>query len=334
MLSLASRRPFAKFGALALLLGLSLWLSLYVGRGDLADTAHSARYLELRLHRSVVALFAGGSLAVSGVIVQGLFRNPLASPSVLGTTYGAELGGELSLVTLYLLLGGQAPLGLAGELLTPIGCVLGALLSLAIVLSLTPLRASAVSLLLTGFLLASLFASLSALLKSQIQESWQLTRVMSTFSLGSLSGAGPQQLALSALLAIGSTLPAWSWSRELDVLMSGEEEATALGVDVPRLRVWSVVWTAFSTAGAVAVGANVAFVGLIVPHALRRVFGYSHRSLIPAAFLGGGAFLLWCDTLCRALPLRNEIPLSVITALIGFPLFLRMLSRLERGATP
>jgi iron complex transport system permease protein len=95
-----------------------------------------------------------------------------------------------------------------------------------------------------------------------------------------------------------------------------------------------VIWTALATAGAVAVGASVPFVGLIVPHALRRVFGEGHRSLLPAAFLGGGTFLLWCDMLCRALPFRNELPLSVITALIGVPLFVRMLAQLEReGAT-
>jgi iron complex transport system permease protein len=118
----------------------------------------------------------------------------------------------------------------------------------------------------------------------------------------------------------------------LDTLLSGEEEATSLGVDVPRLRVWIVVWSAFLSAGAVAVGANVAFVGLIVPHALRAWFGQLHRPLIPAAFFGGGTFLVWCDVLCRLLPLRNEIPLGVVTALIGAPLFLRMLAKLEREA--
>jgi iron complex transport system permease protein len=330
--SSAQTRVVALFALLIAVTLASAWLSLHAGQGDLGDARLSARFLELRAHRSAVAFFGGASLAVAGVIVQGLFRNPLASPSILGTSAGAALGGELMLVVLYTLLGGQAPLGLPGEMLTPIGCVLGAVLSLVIVLGLTPLRASPVALLLTGFLLSAMFASLSALLKSVIQERWQLLRAMSTLSLGSVSGAGPKQLALVAVLAVGAGAPAWLWSRELDLLMSGEEEATSLGVDVPRLRFWAVVWTAFLIAGAVAVGANVAFVGLIVPHALRRVFGHAHRTLIPAAFFGGGTFLLWCDTLCRALPLRNEIPLSVLTALIGGPIFLRMLARLERGA--
>jgi iron complex transport system permease protein len=324
------RAQLLRFGALLALLALSLWLSLYVGRGE----AGATRFFELRLQRGAVAFFAGAALSLSGVIVQGLFRNPLASPSVLGTTSGAELGGELSLVALYVGLHAQPPFGLPTELFMPLGCVVGALGSLAIVLLLAPLRASAVALLLTGFLLAALFGSLSSLLRSLIQESWQLTRVLNALSLGSLSGAGPRQLALAALLSGGAALPAWLWSRELDLLMSGEEEAQSLGVDVARLRTWSVVWTAFATAGAVAAGASVAFVGLIVPHALRRMFGHAHRTLLPAAFLGGGIFLLWCDMLCRALPTQNEIPLSVVTALIGGPLFLRLLARMERSAAP
>ena len=326
-------RLLVKFIALGCVLIVSSVISLYVGRGDLGGAAGLAdQFLALRFHRGAVAFLGGAALAVAGVMVQGLFRNPLASPSVLGTTAGASFGGELMLVLLYTGLGGNAPFGVLGELLTPVGCVIGALLSLAIVLGLAPLRASSVALLLTGFLLSSMFLSLSALLKSLIQEQWQLVRGMAVLSLGSVSGAGPKQLALASVLVCGATLPAWLWSRELDVLMSGEEEATSLGVDVPRVRFWTVVWAAFLTAGAVAVGASVAFVGLIVPHALRQLFGHAHRTLIPAAFVGGGVFLLWCDMLCRALPLRNEIPLSVVTALIGGPLFLRMLGKLERGS--
>jgi len=324
-------RLLAKFSALGLVLLASAWLSLHAGRGDLGDAALSARFVALRLHRSGVAFLGGAALAVAGVVVQGLFRNPLASPSVLGTSSGALFGGELVLVSSYAVLAGAAPFGLSAEMLMPIGCVLGALLSLALVLGLAPLRASAVALLLTGFLLSSLFLSLSELLKSLVQEKWQLLRVMTTLSLGNLSGAGPKQLALAGVLVCGSAGPAWLWSRELDLLSSGEEEAASLGVDLPRLRFWSVVWTAFLTAGAVAVGANAVFVGLIVPHGLRYLFGYAHRTLIPAAFLGGGTFLLCCDALCRALPLRNELPLSVVTGLIGAPVFLRMLARLERG---
>jgi iron complex transport system permease protein len=322
-------RPALLFGGLAVLLGLAVLASLYAGRGTLTGSALDATFFELRLQRTLVAFLAGAGLAVGGVALQGLFRNPLASPSILGTESGAMLGGELMLALVYVSVRGHAPFDLPGEMLMPIGCVLGALLALVTVLALTPLRGSVVGLLLTGFLLSMMFLSLSSLLKSLIQESWQLLRVMSVLSAGSLSGAGPKQTALAGVLVIGATLPAWLWSRELDVLMSGEDEASSLGVDVGRLRIWIVIWTALLIAGPVAVGANVAFVGLIVPHALRRLFGHAHQILIPAAFVGGGTFLLGCDVLCRVLPLRHEVPLSVVTALLGGPLFLRMLAKLE-----
>jgi iron complex transport system permease protein len=328
----ATARPSVLFSGLVALLALAALASLYAGRGTLTGSALDATFFELRLQRTLVAFLSGAGLAVGGVVIQGLLRNPLASPSILGTESGAMFGGELTLALVYLSWSGQPPLGLASEMLMPIGCVLGALLALVAVLGLTPLRGSAVALLLTGFLLSLMFLSLSGLLKNLIQESWQLLRVMSVLSGGSLSGAGPRQASLAAVLVIGATLPAWAWSRELDVLMSGEDEASSLGVDVGRMRIWVVIWTAILIAGPVAVGANAAFVGLIVPHVLRRIFGHAHRTLVPAAFLGGGTFLLGCDVLCRVLPLRHEVPLSVVTALIGGPLFLRMLAKLESGA--
>ncbi|HKU43380.1 MAG TPA: iron ABC transporter permease [Polyangiales bacterium] len=312
------------FSVLLAALALATLASLYVGRA-----AFDPRFLPLRWHRTQVAFFAGAGLAVGGVVLQGLFRNPLASPSILGTTAGAALGGQLALVAVYAAWGARAPFGLPSELAMPLGCVAGALVTLAIVLGLAPLRASPIALLLSGFLLSALFSSLSTLLESMVQEDWQLSRTLHVLSAGSLSGAGPRQSALVAVLCCGAALPAWAWARELDVLLSGEDEARSLGVDVRRARFWLIVWSAFLSAGAVAVGAHVTFVGLIVPHVLRRFIGHGHRALIPAAFAGGGTFLLACDVLCRLTPLRNEVPLGAVTALIGGPLFLRLLVRLE-----
>jgi iron complex transport system permease protein len=319
------------FAVLIAAIVLVAWASLYAGKAQLDDTPLGAQLYGLRAQRGAVAFFAGAALALAGVVTQGLFRNPLASPSILGTSSGAQLGGELMLVLVYELLDNQVPAGISHEMLTPLGCVAGAVCALLVVLALSPLRASAVTLLLTGFLLTALFGSLSALLRSLTSDTWQLARALTTLSLGSVSGAGRAQLALSGMLAIGALLPAWRYFRELDVLMSGEEEASALGVDIARMRIWCVIWTAVLVAGAVAVGASVPFVGLIVPHATRKLFGESHAGLMPAAFLGGGLFLLLCDVLCRVLPLRQEIPLSVITALVGVPVFLRILRDMERG---
>jgi iron complex transport system permease protein len=320
-----------RFALLLAALAVVAFASLYAGKGDLSHAELGPQLWSLRGQRGAVAFFAGAALALAGVVTQGLFRNPLASPSILGTTAGAELGGELVLVVVYQLWDNHIPPGISHEMLTPLGCILGAVIALLVVLALSPLRASVVTLLLTGFLLSALFSSLSSLLKSLSQETWQLARALTTLSLGSVSGAGPSQLTLVAVLALGSLLPAWLWWRELDVLMSGEEEAAALGVDVTRMRIWCVIWTALLVAGAVAVGASVPFVGLIVPHGVRKLFGEGHVALMPASFLGGGLFLLLCDVLCRVLPLRQEVPLSVVTSLIGVPVFLRILTDMERG---
>jgi iron complex transport system permease protein len=114
-------------------------------------------------------------------------------------------------------------------------------------------------------------------------------------------------------------------------MLSGEEEAASLGVDVPAVRVWTVVWTSVLTGAAVSIGGNVGFVGLIVPHALRPFVGVEHRKLVPAAALAGGAFVVVCDVVSRALPTRSEVPLGVVTGLLGAPVFLSLLLRVARG---
>ncbi|HEX9621941.1 MAG TPA: iron chelate uptake ABC transporter family permease subunit, partial [Polyangiaceae bacterium] len=125
--------------------------------------------------------------------------------------------------------------------------------------------------------------------------------------------------------AAAGTLAAALWARPLDLLLSGEEEAQSLGLDVAVARRWLVIWTAVLTAGAVASAGNVGFVGLIAPHAVRRFVGVGHRRLVPAAALGGGLFLMACDVLSRSLPTTSEVPLGVITGVIGAPLFLSLL---------
>jgi len=308
----------------------SLVLGLALGRGSLDNPLLKDTLLSMRAQRVAVAFLGGAALATGGVIAQALFRNPLADPSVLGTTAGASLGGQLVLIATTLLLRGQLPAQVAPEMLVPMGCVAGAGLSLGVVLAVSSRRTSPITLVLTGFVLSSLFISFSTLLISASQESWQLMRALNAFMNGSVSGSGPRQVTIAALLVVGGTLPALLWSRSLDLLLSGEEEALSLGVDVPRVRTWAVIWAAVITAGAVAVGASVGFVGLVVPHAMRGLVGNVHRRLMPAAFFAGGAFLVLCDVLTRVIPFNGEISLGAITGLIGAPVFLMMLKRLEQ----
>lgn len=303
-------------------------LAVLVGSGDLSDPELRDTFLKLRGFRLAAAFLAGAALAVGGVVVQGLFRNPLASPSVLGTTAGASFGGQVALLA-YGLTGASAVF-VVPEMIVPIGCFIGALTALAVLLFFLRITQDLLALLLTGFVLSALFLSLSAFVTSIAQETWELGRAVVSFSLGSVSGTGPRQLAFALPLIGAAIIACWFWGRALDLLLSGEEEAQSMGANVGAVRWWSAIWVSVLVAGAVSVGGNVGFVGLVVPHMLRPFAGTKHRRLIPAAALAGGVFLVACDIIARLVPSRSEMPLGVVTGLIGAPLFLLLLIRLRR----
>jgi len=316
------------YAFLFLLLLIAGALAVLVGSGDLSDPELRDTFLKLRGFRLAAAFLAGAALAVGGVVVQGLFRNPLASPSVLGTTAGASFGGQVALL-LYGLSG--VSLGIVvPEMIVPIGCFGGALMALAILLLFLRVTHDLLALLLTGFVLSALFLSLSAFVTSIAQETWELGRAVVSFSLGSVSGTGPRQLAFALPLIVVAIVACWLWGRALDLLLSGEEEAQSMGANVGAVRWWSAIWVSVLVAGAVSVGGNVGFVGLVVPHMLRPFAGTKHRRLIPAAALAVGLFLVACDIIARVVPSRSEMPLGVVTGLIGAPLFLLLLIRLRR----
>lgn len=315
------------YAALVAVLLAAMALALLVGQGDLADPALRATVLELRAVRIAAALLAGAALAVGGVVVQGVFRNPLVSPSILGTTAGASLGGQLALLALAW---GAAGRALPAELVLPFGCLVGAGIALVILLVFCRERAGTLVLILTGFILSSLFLALGGFVTSLAQDQWDLSRAVVSFTLGGVGGTGLRQVATVLPLVAVALVACWAWSGTLDVLISGEDEARTLGVEVGQARRWTVVWVAVLTAAAIAVGGNVAFVGLVVPHALRPMVGVAHRRLIPAAALLGGAFLVICDVIARAVPSRTELPLGVVTGLLGAPVFLYLLARYYR----
>lgn len=304
--------------------------SLLVGTGDLADAALGSTFLRLRLARLFAAFLAGAALAVAGVIVQALFNNPLASPSVLGTTAGADLGGQVCLIAFNFLLGRQLMAHVRAEMLLPVGCVVGAFAALLALMTVHRRSGDMIFLLLTGFLLTSLLGSLSSFLTSVAGEQPELARALVAFGLGDVSGVGFGRVLLAAPLVSSGVVAAFLWSRPLDMMLSGPEEASALGVEVAHVRWAIVIWTAVLTAAAVSVGGSVTFVGLIVPHALRPLVGVQHRRLIPASACMGGAFLVGCDVLARSAPFGSEIPLGVVTGLLGAPLFFVLLVRLRR----
>jgi iron complex transport system permease protein len=310
---------------LALLLALA-GLALAIGHGSLADPALRDTLLVLRATRVAAAMLAGAALGVSGVVVQAVFRNPLVSPSILGTSAGASLGGQLAL----LLVASGAAGGSGASVALPVGCLLGAAFALAILLLFCRERTGSLMLVLTGFILSSLFLAIGGFVTSLAQDQWDLSRAVVAFTLGGVGGTGLHQVLAALPLVLIGFVAIWTWSGTLDVLLSGEDEARTLGVEVGPARRWSVVWVAVLTSAAIAIGGNVAFVGLIVPHVLRPWVGVAHRRLLPAAALLGGTFLVGCDVVARVFPSRTELPLGVVTGIIGAPVFLFLLARLHR----
>ena len=316
-----------RFVALIAVAVVSVAVSVLVGYGDLNDAGLRPVLLELRSYRVATAFGVGACLAVSGVLIQGMFRNALASPSILGISSGASLGGQLAMLSY----SGATVLGIsvavAPEMLLPLGCVLGSLAALGLLILITRNRSDSMTLLLCGFLLTSLFVSLGAFVTTLGQQTWELGRAMVAFTLGGVAGAGPRQAALIMAIALIGTASARTWADPLDVLMTGEEEAESLGVDTRVLKRWCVLWTAILSGAAVAVGGTIGFVGLIVPHVTRTFVGLSNRRLVPAAALAGGSFVVLCDLIARALSGQGELPLGVITGIIGAPTFLFLLLR-------
>lgn len=325
-----TRQLVLTHGVLLVLLAGAVVAAFALGQVDLEPAGRGVRELILSLRgaRMCGAFLAGAALATGGVVVQGLFRNPLASPSILGTTAGASFGGQLALVLSQLAgLTVSTP-----ELLLPFGSLAGALASLLLLLLFVRQSADRLTLVLVGFILGSLFLSLGGLMTSIAQERWELGRAVVAFALGSLGGVGVRQVLFALPLVLTAFVAAMLWARPLDLLLSGEREARSLGVDVQRVRRWCVVWVSVLVAGAVSLAGSIAFVGLVAPHALRPFVGESHRRLLPAAALAGGTFVIACDVIARSLPGRGEVPLGVVTGLIGAPVFLVLLLRGRRRA--
>lgn len=285
----------------------------------------------VRLPGIMVAILVGGALAGAGAAMQGLFRNPLADPGVIGVSAGASFGVVLAITQMAVVgdlwLFGRDPVtGLLWRV--PIAAFVGALLAAltVYVLSLQRGRTHLAALLLVGIALNAVLGALSSLLLLRTAN-FDAVRAVLSWLVGSLEGRGwayfhvvkwPIALSAGALMLFG---------RELNLLALGEESAQALGVNVPRTRLWLLVLSSLLTASAVSIAGALSFVGLIVPHLLRLVIGPDHRVLLPASLIGGAAFLVMADALARSLIAPEVLPVGTLTALMGAPLFLILLWR-------
>jgi iron complex transport system permease protein len=274
---------------------------------------------DVRLPRVLVGFVAGGALAVAGAALQGLFRNPLAEPGVIGISSGASLGAVLAI---YLHLARRAVWLLPACAFA--GAAVDALLVFAIASRQGRGRVFTTTLLLVGVAVMALNVSLTTFVLSISLATYDVGREVMHWLLGGLEGRMWDHLLLSApAILIGTVLIA-AHARDLDALLLGEVSAQSVGVDVPRIRVRLVLATALVVGAAVAVAGPIAFVGLLVPHVLRLAVGAAHAPLIPLSFFGGGIFLVIADVVARMVP---DMPIGVVTAVVGAPVFLVLLVR-------
>lgn len=278
---------------------------------------------DLRLPRALLAIIVGGGLALVGTVLQAVVRNPLADPYLLGVSGGAAFGAVAVLVLGSAAVGG-APVSVAafaGGLMASIIVYLLAQRSGRI----TPTR-----LILSGVAVAYLFqAGYSYLLLTA--PSPQGIQGVLFWLMGSLAIVRWDGLLLPTLVLTFGAIVLMMQARPLNALLVGDEAATAVGVDVQRLRVWMIVMTSLLTGLMVAVSGAIAFVGLIVPHLARLIVGSEHRRVLPVALLVGAGFVQVVDTLARTVRPPVELPLSILTAAVGVPFFLWLLRRRGRG---
>jgi iron complex transport system permease protein len=275
----------------------------------------------IRLPRVVLGALVGAGLAICGAALQGIFRNPLADPSLIGVSSGASLGAAAVIVL------GITTLGLAT---LPVAAFLGALLATLAVYALARHdgRTEVVTLLLTGLAVAAI-AGAGVGLATFVADDEELRDIV-FWTLGSVGGATWDQVIAAAPFVITGLVLLPFMARDLDLMTLGEREATHLGVDTERTRVSVIVLTALATGAGVAVAGIVGFIGLVVPHLVRLVAGPGHRLLLPASALAGASLLLLADLASRTVVSPAELPLGVVTALVGGPFFLWLLHRTRR----
>ena len=288
--------------------------------GGAGDATSVAIVQQLRVPRALLAFLVGGCLAVTGACLQALVRNPLADPYLLGLSGGAGLGAVLVIA-----------LQIGGAWAVPAAAFVGAIVAITLVYRLAVVSGGGVDprvLLLAGVVVSALGGALLAAIFA-LSPAAELQSAM-LWLLGGFNAASWRMLGIFAVYATIPVAYLYYLSRPLDLLSLGEEPAQFLGADVAVLRRRLYVAASLLTAACVAVSGVIGFVGMVIPHAIRMVWGHAHRTLLPAAFLLGGTLLTGADTLARTAFAPRELPVGVVTALIGVPVFAVLLRRWAR----
>lgn len=273
----------------------------------------------IRLPRILLAALVGGCLSLAGVGLQAVFKNPMAEPYVTGTSAGASFGAALAIIFLK---NSRFSLSLCAF----ISAIMATFLIYR--LAYNKGRVSITNLLLAGIVLSSLLSAFVSLLMIFNQD--DLVNIIS-YTMGSFSGANWKELGYVFGAGMAGFAILLLHYQEMNILSFGDDSASSMGVEVDKVKKIILVTTALLTAVSVSFAGIIGFVGLIVPHFFRLIIGYNHKYLLPVSFLGGGLFMLICDNIARSILPSSEIPVGIITAITGAPLFLYLLNKSKRS---
>jgi iron complex transport system permease protein len=290
--------------------------------GNVSSAQIDTILFDIRLPRILLAIFVGAVLASTGAVMQGLFRNPLADPSLIGVSSGASVGASIMIVTAGGAIQGGALVGLS---LVSIGAFVGGFLATLLVyrLATSGMGTSVTTMLLAGIAIGALAGALNSLL-SYFSDN-DMLRQISLWQIGNLSGASWLKVSIMGVVAVllMSLFP--RDSKALNALLLGESEARHLGINVQWVKRRLITLTALGVGVSVAVAGLVGFVGLIMPHIIRLMIGPDHRWLIPASGLAGAVLLVIADSLARVVVIPAELPTGILTAILGAPFFVILL---------
>lgn len=304
----------------AVALPLNHTLAVLMGQSD----NDQARLIiqHIRIPRTLLAILLGALLGVGGAAMQGLFRNPLADPSLIGVTAGATLGASIAIV-----LGGTLMLGYLSVSLISIGAFVGGVIAVLIVYHLATNQhgTSVATMLLAGIAITALAASINNLMEFIADN--EMLRNISLWRMGGLDGANYPKVMLAALVALPVLCLLPLYANALNAMLLGESQARYLGINVRQVKQHLVILVAAGTGVSVALAGTIAFVGLVVPHIMRLLLGPNHRTLLPASAMAGAILLLLADILARIIIAPVELPVGLVTAMVGAPFFIVLLKQ-------
>jgi iron complex transport system permease protein len=299
-------------------------LGSLIGETGLSDV-DSTIVMKLRLPRIVGGMLVGAALAASGVTYQGIFRNPMAGPYIIGTSSGAALGAAIAIVL-------GVGYGLFGIATIPISAFLGALGAMFLVYNVSRVgsKVPVTTLLLSGIAVSIFLSSIVTFLEMLADEN---LHVIVFWLMGGLSRLQWGEVVSVLPLVIVGSVVLLLYARDLNIMTMGEDTAQHLGVETEKVKKILLVVTSLLTAAAVSISGLIGFVGLIIPHITRILIGPDHRILMPTSMVVGAIFLVLCDSLARALLSPTEIPVGIITAMSGGPFFIYLLRKKRESYT-